>query len=177
VIRWGQPCSKTVAPLHMDPLLAEFDCQFARLYAESRQFILAVPPAILFEKASHNAGTFDDLSIGESILRSAANVEMAFGGITTRLWDDPFEWTLPEELSTPEKIAGYLDEVEATRVNGFGFFTSDSDLERSLPAPREMRTIAAILLDTLGKANHYQGRAFALFQAKTGQKLPVRLKL
>jgi hypothetical protein len=32
----------------------------------------------------------------EQILRSARIVEQVSGGITANLWDDPFEWTLPE---------------------------------------------------------------------------------
>ena len=29
---------------------------------------------------------------------SAGTIEQTFGGITANLWDDPFEWTLPETL-------------------------------------------------------------------------------
>ena len=50
------------------------------------------------------------------LLRSAAAVEQTFGGITTRLWDDPFEWTLPEKLSSTDLLIGYLNEVEQTRT-------------------------------------------------------------
>ena len=54
-------------------------------------------------------------SCGEQVLRSAAIVEQTFGGLTANLWDDPFEWTLPETLSTSAKVIEYLNEVEATR--------------------------------------------------------------
>src|SRR5947207_1532178 len=64
------------------------------------------------------------LSGGEHILRSAASVEQTFGGITSNLWDDPFEWTLPETLPTANKVARYLDEVDATRKHGFELFKS-----------------------------------------------------
>ena len=111
-------------------------------------------------------------SCGEYILRSAAMVEKTFGGITTRLWDDPFEWTLPEKLSDRESIIRYLDEVEETRKNGFSFFTSDADLKKELPAPEKLRSIIQILLDTLAMANHFQGRAFAVFQMISDEKLP-----
>lgn len=111
-------------------------------------------------------------SFGEYILRSAGAVEQTFGGITTRLWDDPFEWTLPEELSTPTAVTEYLDEVERTRLTGFGFFTSDGDLRKQIPAPEKLRSIFDLLLETLARAEHYQGRAFAVFQMLSDEKLP-----
>ena len=111
-------------------------------------------------------------SCGEYLLRSAAAVEQTFGGITTRLWDDPFEWTLPEKLSTVAAIIGYLNEVEATRVSAFKFFTSDDDLRKELPAPERLRSIFDLLLETVARGEHYQGRAFAVFQALSDKKLP-----
>lgn len=60
-------------------------------------------------------------SVGEYIIRSASVVEQAFGGITTRLWDDPYEWTLPEKLATSELIGQYLDDVDASRKRD-GFY-------------------------------------------------------
>ena len=101
-------------------------------------------------------------------------VEKTFGGITTRLWDDPFEWTLPEKLADKLSIIQYLDEVEATRLGGFTFFNSDEDLKRQMPAPEKLRVIFEILLETLAQAEHYQGRAFALFQMLSDEKLPRR---
>lgn len=111
-------------------------------------------------------------SCGEFILRSAGAVEQTFGGITTRLWDDPFEWTLPEELSTTGKMIEYLGEVEETRRKGFTFFDSDDDLQREMPAPEKLKSIAAILLETLARAEHYEGRAYAVYQMFGTRKLP-----
>ena len=111
-------------------------------------------------------------SCGEYLLRSAATVEQTFDGLTTRLWDDPFEWTLPEKLSTRAAVLEYLDEVDATRKRGFGFFKSDDDLKREIPAPEEFRTLADILVDTLVRASHLEGRACAIYQTLTGEKLP-----
>ena len=99
-------------------------------------------------------------------------VEKTFGGITTRLWDDPFEWTLPEKLNDIVSVLAYLDEVEATRKNGFAFFNSDDDLKREIPAPKKLRTIFDILLETVGFAEHFQGRAFAMFQVMSDDPLP-----
>ena len=99
-------------------------------------------------------------------------VEKTFGGITTRLWDDPFEWTLPEQLSTSALILEYLDEVEETRKKGFKFFNSDEDLRREMPAPEKLKSIFGILLGTIARAEHFQGRAFAVFGMFSDEKLP-----
>lgn len=111
-------------------------------------------------------------SCGEYVLRSAGAVEQSFGGITTRLWDDPFEWTLPEELSTTELINGYLAEVEQTRRKGFSLLKSDEDLRKEMPAPEKLKTIFQILLETIARAEHFQGRACAVFQMFSDEKLP-----
>jgi len=111
-------------------------------------------------------------SCGEYVLRSAAKIEQTFGGITTRLWDDPFEWTLPEELSTTVLITEYLAEVERTRLKGFSLFKSDEDLRREMPAPEKLKTIFEILIETVARAEHFQGRAFAVFQMLSDEKLP-----
>ena len=85
--------------------------------------------------ATAGPGATPICAFAAAILRSAAAVEQTFGGITTRLWDDPFEWTLPEALSTNELILNYLNETEETRRKCFAFFASDEDLRREIPAP------------------------------------------
>ena len=112
-------------------------------------------------------------SVGEYVLRSAGKVEQTFGGITTRLWDDPFEWTLPEKLATAELIVEYLSEVEATRRKGFALFVTDADLRREIPAPSKIRPIFAVLLECVSRAEHFQGRACAVFQMFSDDKLPL----
>jgi len=113
----------------MDPILSAFDRQFLALDARSRELLALLSDATLFQKLTSSG------SCGEFILRSAATVEQTFGGITTHLWDDPMEWTLPEKLADHASIRDYLDEVEVTRQNGFAFFASDADLTREIPAP------------------------------------------
>ncbi len=127
---------------------------------------------LLYKRPREIPMTFAMFSIGEYLLRSAASVEQTFGGITTRLWDDPFEWTLPEKLSTTALVFEYLKEVEATRQKGFAFFTGDADLASRIPAPETLMSIGEILLTTVARAEHFQGRAFALFQAVSDAKLP-----
>ncbi len=155
-------------------MLATFDSAFRRLDALSRDMLARTKQEILFERPRHIVNSMAMFSIGEYVLRSAAMVERTFGGITSRLWDDPFEWTLPEKLSEGAAIIQYLDEVESTRVKGFAFFTTDEDLKRQIPAPEKLTTVLELLLETLAKAEHYQGRAFAVFQMLSDEKLPRR---
>ncbi len=156
----------------MDTILSAFDGSFLRLDGLSRELLTKIPDEMLFTKPREIAGSMAMFSCGEYILRSAAMVEKTFGGITTRLWDDPFEWTLPEKLADRESIFQYLDEVEETRVKGFSFFNSDDDLSREIPAPEKLKPIIDIFLDSLAKATHFQGRAFAVFQMISDEKLP-----
>jgi hypothetical protein len=99
-------------------------------------------------------------------------VEQTFGGITATLWDDPFEWTLPETLSTPRLVEEYLSEVEATRRRGFALFHSDDDLSKEIAVPSgELKSLAALLCETLARAAHYQGRAYATFRLFSDERL------
>jgi len=149
-----------------------FDRRFTCLNARSQNLLKLIPDEKLFWKPRELKQTFAMFSCGEYVLRSAGAVEQSFGGIMTRLWDDPFEWTLPEELYTSALTAKYLSEVEETRVKGFTLLKSDDDLNREMPAPEQLKTIFEILLETLARAEHFQGRAFAVFQMFSDEKLP-----
>jgi hypothetical protein len=157
----------------MNKLISSFDEQFVRLHARSAALIETVPGEKLYWQPRLSSGAFPIYSCGEHLLRSAAAVEQTFGGITTNLWDDPFEWTLPESLQTPESVADYLKEVEATRQRGFALFRSDEDLLKKIVVPSgEMRLLNALLLETLDRAAHHQGRAFATFRLFSDTSLP-----
>ena len=156
----------------MKIILSSFDREFLAVDARNRELLGLLPDEVLFARPRDTPNSMAMFSCGEYILRSAAMVEKNFDGIMTRLWDDPFEWTLPEYLSSRENILRYLNEVEDTRIRGFGFLTSDSELAQELPAPKEMRPLISVLVETLAKAEHYQGRAFAVFQMLTDQRLP-----
>lgn len=161
-----------VVPFFMKNLIETLENQFLKLHLRSCEFVKLVPAEKLYWQFREKEALFPVNSCGEFILRSAAAVEQTFGGITTRLWDDPFEWTLPEALSTNELILNYLREVEETRRKGFAFFKSDDDLRREIPAPERLKTIFNILLETIARAEHFQGRAFAVFQTFSDAKLP-----
>jgi len=156
----------------MNKLIECLDREFAQLHLGSCELIRGASTALLYRKPPGGFGS--RLSFAEHILRSAATVEQTFGGITANLWDDPFEWTLPEPLSTTEKVAGYLVEVEVTRAHGFELFKSDDDLLKGILAPAGETQLLPLLLDTLVRAVHYQGRAFATLDIVRGQSSEVR---
>jgi hypothetical protein len=147
----------------MKNIIDALDAQFHRLHVRSLELVGKIPPDKLFWQPTETHFQFPVNSFGANILRSAGKVEQTFNGIATRLWDDPFEWTLPEQLSTNELISEYLDEAEITRVKGFMLFQADADLQRKFPAPVKMSTIFELLLETLTTAENFQGRAVAVY--------------
>lgn len=161
-----------VAFFNMGTILDSFERRFALLHARSKSLLDTIGDADLYRRPRELNQSMAMFSCGEYLLRSAAAVEQTFGGITTRLWDDPFEWTLPEKLSSTDLLIGYLNEVEQTRTAAFKFFKSDDDLNRRIPAPENLRSIFDLLLDTVARSEHYQGRAFAVFQMFSDKKLP-----
>ena len=93
------------------------------------------------------------------ILRSAAAIEQMCGGLTANLWDDPFEWTLPETLSNPHLIVEYLSEVDAARQRAFSSIQDDSALTKYISDPNGERLLISLLLETLVRACEHKGRA------------------
>jgi hypothetical protein len=157
----------------MSRLLSTLDEQFAALHERSCALVSAVPADKLYWQPRPSAGVFPVYSCGEHILRSGAAVEQTFGGITVNLWDDPFEWTLPEALPTPAHVVEYLSEAEATRRRGFALLHTDEDLSKQIAAPSgEMLTLFRLITDTLLRASHHQGRAFATFRLFSDARLP-----
>ena len=146
-------------------IVDSLDREFAFLIESLKELVRTVDADQLYRHVG-------DTSFGEQILRSAAVIEQTLGGLTSNLWDDPFEWTLPEALSTGDLILEYLNEAEETRKKGFAFFRSDEDLRREIPAPERLKSIFQILLETTARAEHFQGRAFAVFQMFSDEKLP-----
>ncbi len=157
----------------MNKLISILDGQFARLHERSRALVGLVPIEKLYWQPRSSAGMFPVSSCGEHVLRSAATVEQTFGGITVNLWDDPFEWTLPETLPTPDFIIEYLTEAEATRRRGFALFKNDEDLSKEIATPSgEMHTLFQLVSETLVRAAHHQGRAVATFRLFSDARLP-----
>lgn len=151
------------------------DAQFGALHERAVAIARAATPELLFRQPK-SAASASSPSCGEHLIRAAACVEQTFGGLTANLWDDPFEWTLPESLATGEKLLEYLHEVEATRLRGFALIASDEDLTREIFVPAEerfggMKTIAALLIETLARAADHQGRALATLRLFTNVAL------
>ena len=146
--------------------------RFAELDRRSRELLALLDDQALYQRPTENVNAMVPFSCGEFIVRSAAKVEQTFGGITTRLWDDPFEWTLPEKLSTVEGVREYLDEVTTIRQRGLAFFTSDSDLLREIPSPEKQRSLGEILLETIAFSEHFLGRAYSIYQTITSNTPP-----
>lgn len=156
----------------MKNLISILDERFADLQNRSFSFVQKIPQEKLYWQPRETNDLFPVYSCGEYVLRSAGAVEQTFNGLTTKLWDDPFEWTLPEVLFNNEKIVEYLGEVDEIRKRGFSLFASDNDLSREIPAPVKLKTIFGLLLETLTRAENYQGRAFATFRFFSDEKLP-----
>src|SRR5213082_2707757 len=131
----------------MKDLISWFDREFARLERVWRESIQASNDHLLYQKDGQR-----DLSVGEEVLQSARIVEQTFGGITANLWDDPFEWTLPETLATRESVLDYLREVEATRRRGFELIKTEEDLTKEIVAASGPTQLFSLLLDTLLRA-------------------------
>lgn len=146
----------------MDKYLKVLASHFDSLQTRSRSLVSSIPDDKLYWQPFETDALFPVNSLGEYVLRSAGAVEQTFGGITTRLWDDPFEWTLPEKMHSGKLVLEYLDEVELIRRKGFAFFKSDEDLLKELPAPVEIKTLFELLMDTLLRAENYLGRAEAM---------------
>ena len=154
----------------MKESFAALDREFILIHRGSRELVDRIAPKLLYQKVRASPSG-PAKSFGEEILRSAAAVEQTFGGLTANLWDDPFEWTLPETLATPEKLREYLDEVEVTRRRGFELLKSDDDLEKEIMAPAGPTKLLRLLLDTLERAGHYLGSAEAIFKLLQTEEL------
>jgi hypothetical protein len=95
----------------------------------------------------------------ENLLRSAAAIEQMCGGLTANLWDDPFEWTLPETLSSADRVIEYLEEVDLARQRAFNSI-DDQALTKYIAVPSgESRVMISLLLETLVKASELRARA------------------
>jgi hypothetical protein len=138
----------------MKEFITWFDQEFARLESGWRDLIEKLDDQTLYSPAAQQLSPS-----AEQIVRSARIVEQAFGGITANLWDDPFEWTLPETLVTKTKLITYLDEVQEARERGFQLFTDDSELLKSIMPPAGRTQLMSLLLDTLVRAWHHQRNA------------------
>jgi len=140
------------------------DQQFDRLIESLRALTVSTPSNLLYKQ--HAAAP----SIGENILKSASVIEQTFGGITANLWDDPFEWTLPETLSTDARVVEYLAEVNSLKNRAFVSFIDDGMLLKLVSVPSgESCHLLELLLTTMLRASDYRGRAAATLKLLSGE--------
>src|SRR5215208_251698 len=99
-------------------IVNQLERQFQSLIESLNQLVRSLPADLLYRNPPA-------VTMGEHVLRSAAAVEQICGGLTTNLWDDPFEWTLPETLSNPDLIVEYLSEVDLARQRMFNAIGKD----------------------------------------------------
>ena len=138
--------------------------EFALIDSRTRSLLQQIPAAMLYRPANLPGFT---TSIGELILRSAGAVEQTCGGLNANLWDDPFEWTLPETLSTPALVNEYLDEVTHTRNECFARLKDDEDLKKFIALPGDVRQpLIQLLLETLLRAAGNLERAAVILAEK-----------
>lgn len=135
-------------------IVQHLDREFAALIDSLKDLVKSVPMELLYRHPPA-------VSVGENILRSAAVVEQTCGGLTSNLWDDPFEWTLPETLSNPDRIVEYLSEVDLARQRAFSSIQDDSALTKYISDPSGERLLISLLLETLVSAAEFRGRARA----------------
>ena len=132
-----------------------FEREFSTLLEILRSLATTVPAECLYKNVS-------SVSVGVGILKSAGVLEQAFGGITTNLWDDPFEWTLPETLSTPALVLEYLAEVDSTKERAFSSFVDDSALQKLIVLPSGAScSLVQLLIKTLQRSSEYCDQATA----------------
>ena len=133
-------------------IVQHIDEEFASLIRSLKDLARSVPPDFPYQY----------------ILRSAAAIEQMCGGLTANLWDDPFEWTLPETLSNADRVVEYLSEVDLARERAFNSI-DDGALTKYVSVPSgESQLLISLLLETLVRASEFRGRATVQTEKWTG---------
>src|ERR1041385_8594930 len=128
----------------MHDLITWFDQEFNRLESDWHESIERLEASTLYSEDRQQLSP-----AAEQILRSARIVEQVSGGITANLWDDPFEWTLPETLRTKDKLVAYVEEAGDARARAFRLIRADGDLLKIVMAPSGPTQLMSLLLDAL----------------------------
>ena len=153
-------------------VIAAFGAEFERLHAAACEVVRLTPADKLYWEPRASVGAISVRSCGEHVVRSAGAIEQTFGGITANLWDDPFEWTLPETLATPEAILAYLAEAADMRRRGLALLKSDASLRKEvLLGSGETEIIAVLLARTLTRAAGEMGAAYTTFRLFSDEPL------
>jgi hypothetical protein len=160
------------SPSHDRILIELLDKEFARIHERSCSLIQHIPQNLLYASNVESPGA-EWSSIGENVIRCAAVVEQTCGGFTSNLWDDPFEWTLPETLSSSDNVTEYLKEAEITRQKTFLRFNNDGELLKDIATPSgELRPIVEVLVETLVRAASHHGQAIGAAKMLFDERVP-----
>jgi hypothetical protein len=139
------------------------DQKFDQLLESLRSLTVSTPEQLLYSPTAA-------LSVGENLVKSAGYIEQTFGGITSNLWDDPFEWTLPETLSSETRLLEYLSEVDLLKKRAFVSLVDDEMLMKLVSLPSgDATSLLELLLTTLLRASDYRGRAAATLKLLSGE--------
>lgn len=155
---WKRPIAGREEDKSVNSVVNALDRAFEDSIASLKELIRSVDSELLYRRIA-------DVSVGEQILRSAAVIEQTFGGLTSNLWDDPFEWTLPETLSTSDRVIDHLSEIDALRQTFFRSLADDQALSKYISVPSgEPKALIDLLVETLVRAGDYRGRAVAVHE-------------
>ena len=150
--------------------------ELERIHQNLIEVLAIIPEDKLYWKPFESEKFIRIYSCGELISHIGGTVEYAFNGITSNLWEEPFEWITREVLPTRAHIAAYLDEVAKVRRMAFTDF-SDEDLPKRIYFPNAASTtLGEILVKTLSHASHHRGQVYAFVHLVTDARLPVTIE-
>ena len=150
--------------------------EFERIHQNLIEVLAIIPEDKLYWKPFASQNFIRIYSCGELISHIGGIVEYAFNGITSNLWEEPFEWITREVLPTRTHIAAYLDEVAVVRRMAFTDF-SDEDLPKLIYFPNAASTtLGEILVKTLSHASHHRGQVYAYAHLVTDVRLPATIE-
>ena len=149
-------------------LIENLEQECISLLSRLTRLVESVPVQSLYENPPKSA-----TSVGENVVRSAAVLEQSFGGLTTNLWDDPHEWTLPETLSTTALITEYLAEVDQARSRAFASLVDDSALAKYIAMPSgDQASIQSLLVNAIKAAKDFEQRAAETYKMLFPDRAP-----
>ena len=150
--------------------------ELERMHANLIEVLEIIPEDQLHWKPFESPNFIRIYSCGELISHIGGIVEYAFNGITSNLWEEPFEWITREVLPTRSHVAAYLEEVATVRRMAFAGLTDD-DLPKRIYFPNATRTtLGEILIRTLTHASHHRGQVYAYAHLLTDARLPATLE-
>ena len=150
--------------------------EFERIHQNLIDVLALIPEEKLYWKPFESENFIRIYSCGELVSHIGGIVEYAFNGITSNLWEEPFEWITREVLPTRSHIAAYLDEVARVRRMAFTDF-KDKDLPKLIYFPNSASTtLGEILVKTLSHASHHRGQVYAYVHLVTDVRLPATIE-